>query len=77
VAEPARVTRRLEAPPVDSEAVGRAYRIERARRRARVERARARRLAGIRFLGFVAALLALTVFLSLTIWQEIERLFGL
>jgi hypothetical protein len=58
-------------------AVERAYRLQRARRRARIAHSRAQRRAGLRFLLVVAALVALAAYLSLTVWQEIEQLFGL
>jgi hypothetical protein len=58
-------------------AVERAYRLQRARRRARIDRNRARRRAGVRFLLVLAALVALAAYLSLTVWNEIEQLFGL
>jgi hypothetical protein len=64
-------------PPYDPLAVDRAYLQERARRRARIERTRARRRASLRFWLVLLVLLAATVLLSLTIWREIERLFGL
>ncbi|MGH3131563.1 MAG: hypothetical protein ACRDNX_12150 [Gaiellaceae bacterium] len=66
-----------DAPPVDPFAVERAYRLERAKRRARLARTQARRRAGFRFFVVLMVLLGLSVFLSLTIWQEIQRLFGL
>ena len=66
-----------DAPPLDPHAVERAYRLERAKRRARVNRVRERRLAAIRFFAVLLALVGLSVFLLLTIWQQVERLFGL
>lgn len=66
-----------EAPPFDPVAVDRAYLQERARRRARVEHSRARRRAGLRFWVVLVAIVAVSVLLSLTIWREVERLFGL
>ncbi len=69
--------REPETPPIDPYAIRRAYRKERARRRARVERQREQRLADLRFVAMLAALFALSVFLTLTIWQEVQRLFGL
>ena len=63
--------------PIDPSAVGRAYRLERAKRRAREDRQRERRMAGLRFTAVVIILLVACVLLSLTVWQEIERLFGL
>jgi fatty acid desaturase len=78
MAEAAREDRPAAEPaPFDPHAVQRAYRLERARRRARDERTRARRLAAVRFAVFLLALLALSVFLGLTVWEEIQRLFGL
>jgi hypothetical protein len=76
-----------EAPPIDAipsdpipndpSAVDRAYLQERARRRARIERSRARRRAGLRFWIVLLGLVAVSVLLTLTIWREVERLFGL
>ncbi len=71
-----------DAPPIDRilfdpVAVDRAYLQERARRRARVERTRARRRAGLRFWLVLMGLVAVSVLLTLTIWREVERLFGL
>ena len=78
MAEPAtRPSAGEDAPPFDPIAVDRAYLQERARRRARLERSRARRRASLRFWLVLLALLAVSVLLSLTIWREIERLFGL
>ena len=71
-----------EAPPFDATsfdpgAVDRAYLQERARRHARSERSRARRRAGLRFWLVLLGLVAVSVLLTLTIWREVERLFGL
>lgn len=66
-----------EAPPVDPYAVDRAYRLERAKRRARMARQRASRRAGIRFAVTLLLLLALSVTLVVLIWQQVQRLFGL
>lgn len=67
-----------DAPPAyDPVAVDRAYLQERARRRARLERSRAERRATVRFWFILIVLLAASVLLALTIWREIERLFGL
>jgi hypothetical protein len=57
--------------------VARAYRLERAKRRARTRHEEERRLAQLRFWIVVAVLAAGVSLLSLTIWNEIERLFGL
>ncbi|MBA3429619.1 MAG: hypothetical protein H0U07_13770 [Actinobacteria bacterium] len=79
MAEPA--TRRTAGedapPPFDPVAVDRAYLQERARRRARVERSQARRRASLRFWFVLLVLLAVSAVLIVTIWREIERLFGL
>jgi hypothetical protein len=76
--EPARTTRRPSRPaPVDPNAVQRAYRLERARRRARVKRRRQKRWAGVRFLLVLLSLLALSGYLFVTVLREVERLFGL
>ena len=66
-----------EVPPVDPDAVERAYRLERAKRRARMERQRASRRAGIRFAVTMILLLAFSVALVVLIWQQVQRLFGL
>ena len=66
-----------DAAPFDPVAVDRAYLQERARRRARTERSRARRRAGLRFWLVLLGLVAVSVLLTLTIWREVERLFGL
>jgi hypothetical protein len=77
VAEPARRRSEPDAPSFDRAAVERAYRLQRARRRALVARTREKRRAGLRFLLVLAALVALSVYLALTVWNEVERLFGL
>jgi hypothetical protein len=79
MAEPARHRQAAdEPPPMDSGgAVDRAYHFHRARRRARLERNRSVRRAGLRFRVFLLVLVAMTVALAVTIWREVERLFGL
>jgi hypothetical protein len=67
----------FDAMSFDPGAVDRAYLQERARRRARIERSRARRRAGLRFWLVLLGLLGVSVLLTLTIWREVERLFGL
>jgi hypothetical protein len=64
-------------PAFDPVAVDRAYLHERARRRARIERSRERRRASLRFWLVLLVLVAASVLLTITIWREIERLFGL
>jgi hypothetical protein len=78
MAEPARRRDAVEdPPPIDPSAIDRAYRFHRARRRAREERVRERGLARLRFWAVLLALLVLTAYLSLVVWHQIERLFGL
>lgn len=78
MAEPAtRTPAADDAPPFDPVAVDRAYLQERARRRARIERSRARRRASLRFWLVLLGLLAVSALLVLTVWREVERLFGL
>jgi hypothetical protein len=78
MAEPAAHQRAgSDAPPFDPVAVDRAYLQERARRRARIERSRAKRRAALRFWLVLFGLIAVSVLLTLTIWREISRLFGL
>jgi hypothetical protein len=66
-----------EAPVYDPVAVEREYRRNRARRAALEQRKRERRAAGVRFWLVALALIALSVYLGLTIWHQIQNLFGL
>ena len=66
-----------DVPVVDHEAVRDTVRLHRARRKARVERRKRTRRAGIRFWVVLLILLVASVALSVTIWHEIQRLFGL
>jgi type VI protein secretion system component VasF len=76
MAEPARHA--PEAPPeTDPATVERAYRRQRAKRRALEERRRERRRARFRFWGIVLLLLGGCVYLSLSIWHQVQHLFGL
>jgi cell division septal protein FtsQ len=50
---------------------------ERAKRRARVEHAREKKRARRRFQVLLLALLFLAIVLGLTIWDQIQALFGL
>lgn len=77
MAHPERRERVRQAAPVDPTAVARAYRLERAKRHARERRVRERKLARLRFLLVVVLLTSAFLFLSLGVWNEIERLFGL
>jgi hypothetical protein len=77
VAEPARTEPLEEELPLDPDAVERAYRFHRAQRRARIERSRRRKEAGLRFVVVFTLLLALSVAIAITIWREVQRLFGI
>jgi hypothetical protein len=77
MAQPARRLDLDDALQLDPEAVGRAYRLHRARRRAHRMREREVRRARLRFWLVLAALVALSVWLSIVAWHQIERLFGL
>ena len=77
MSEPARNEAQLEEPPVDPGAIDRAYRQHRARRRARVEHNRRARHASVRFWIVLWILLFASVLLALTIWDQMQSLFGL
>lgn len=66
-----------EEPPIDPGAVSDAYRLHRARRRARIEHRRRTKRAGIRFWLVLVLLLVASVAVAVTIWREIQQLFGL
>jgi hypothetical protein len=78
MAKPARRPAELDEPPVsDPAAIEHAYRYHRQRRYARVERRRADRLARRRFWLMAAGLLLLALVIGVTIWDQIQQLFGL
>ncbi|MDQ2967141.1 MAG: hypothetical protein M3R37_02340 [Actinomycetota bacterium] len=79
MAQPARrhVAARAEESPVDPEAIDRAYHYHRARRNARVRRKREKAHARLRFFLTFAVLAGLALFLLLTIWNEVQKVFGL
>ncbi|MDP9492133.1 MAG: hypothetical protein M3P42_08055 [Actinomycetota bacterium] len=78
MAEPARRPDAVEEPPLpDPIAVERAVRFHRTRRRIRQERKEERALARLRFFAVMLALLVLTAYVTLVVWRQIERLFGL
>jgi hypothetical protein len=78
MAQPARrITPVPDDPPVDPEAIDRAYRLHRARRRIRVERSRERARARLRFLAVVVLLVGAALVLLLTLWHEVQSVFGL
>lgn len=72
-----RTLRADDAPSLDPDAVRRSYRHHRARRLARVEHSKRVKRAGARFWVVLVLLVAVCVFLALTTWREIGRLFGL
>jgi hypothetical protein len=78
MAQPARrIVTRGDDPPLDPEAVDRAYHYHRARRNARIRRNREKARARLRFFVTFALLVGLAVFLLLTIWHEVQKVFGL
>jgi hypothetical protein len=78
MAQPARRTvAPPEDPPVDPAAIDRAYRYHRARRNARIRRKREKSKARLRFMVTFVVLAGLAVFLMLTTWSEIQKVFGL
>jgi len=62
---------------VDHEAVRDTVRLQRARRKARIEHRKRTRRAGLRFWLVLLVLVVASVALLVTIWHEIQRLFGL
>ena len=78
MAQPARrpevVDDSLQLDPV---AVQRAYELHRARRRAHRHRRQESKRAKLRFWLVLLGLVALSVYLSVIIWHQIERTFGL
>lgn len=76
MAQPAKKTT-FDAPIADPRAIEREVRRQRARREHRERRTRERRAANIRFWLIVLALLALSVFLGVKMWQQVQNLFGL
>ena len=78
MAEPSRRPEAEEEPPLpDPIAVESRYRFHKTRRRIRQERQQERALARLRFLAVLLALLVLSAYVSLVVWRQIERLFGL
>jgi len=66
-----------EEPPLDPDAVSRAYRQHRARREAKKKRHREKRWAGVRFWLVLALVVIVTGVIATRTLGEIERVFGL
>jgi hypothetical protein len=78
MAQPARRPRAVEEQPLaDPWEIERAYRLHRARRHARLERRREAQLARVRFWLVLFALVIAIAVVGVTVWREIQRLFGL
>jgi hypothetical protein len=77
MAQPARRVAAPEEPPVDPEAIDRAYHYHRARRNARIRHKRETSRARLRFTLALIVLLALAVALIWTIYNEVQKVFGL
>ena len=79
MAEPARQRPVVDddVPSLDPAAIERAYRRERARRRARVDRRTAAQSSNARFWVVLAVLSFLTVVIALVAWHEVQTVFGL
>jgi hypothetical protein len=78
MAQPARRPEMVdEALQLDPVAVQRAYRLHRARRRAHRHQRQETKRAKLRFWLVLLGLVALSIYLSIVIWHQIERTFGL
>lgn len=66
-----------ESLELDPAAVQRAYQLHRARRRHRRNHQRETKRAQLRFWFVLVALVAASIYLSVIIWHQIERTFGL
>jgi hypothetical protein len=71
------LTEQEESPPLDPQAVARAYRLHRARRTARERWKREKRRASFRFWLVLVLVLTAAVLLAARTLGEIERVFGL
>ena len=78
MAQPARRPEQVdEALELDPAAVQRAYQLHRARRRAHRNKRRETKRAKLRFWLVLFALVAASVYLSIVIWHQVQRTFGL
>ena len=66
-----------DTPSLDPLAIDRAYRRERARRRARIQHRRAARRSGLRFWMTILVLTFLAAVVVLAAWQQVQTLFGI
>jgi Tfp pilus assembly protein PilN len=66
-----------EALQLDPVAVQRAYQLHRARRRAHRNHRQETKRAKLRFWLVLFGLVAVSIYLSIVIWHQIERTFGL
>ena len=66
-----------EAPIVDPSSVDRGIRMQRAKRSARIEREREARNAHLRFWFVLGGLFLGLLVLLVTIWEQIQNIFGL
>jgi hypothetical protein len=67
----------VEDELLDPTAVHRNYQRQRIKRRVREDRAREKSLARLRFWLALTAVIATSIGLTLVIWNQIQRLFGL
>jgi hypothetical protein len=67
----------VEEELLDPTAIQRNYRRQRIKRRVREDRAREKNLARLRFWLALTAVIATSIGLTLVIWNQIQRLFGL
>lgn len=67
----------VEEELLDPTAIQRNYRRQRIKRRVREDRAYEKNLARLRFWLALTAVIATSVGLTLVIWNQIQRLFGL
>jgi hypothetical protein len=78
MARPARQPAELDDPPThDPASVAHAYRYHRQRRSARDARAREHRRARWRFWLVAVCLLLASLVIAVTIWDQVQSLFGL
>jgi hypothetical protein len=78
MAQPARRPEMVdESLELDPAAVQKAYQLHRARRRHRRNHQRETKRAQLRFWLVLLALVAASIYLSIIIWHQIERTFGL